>query len=145
MYLNRQELGEACGLSGREGKSGRRSKIFQNTDGSVMGALQDLYAAPQSGNNIPATLNANKPAVATNVAQAQIADRQRNGEGSELAHAARLSEIVCIASGHCRQKFQDRRSRRSLPAASEPENALDAQGRLNPNDTNIPSVLLRVN
>jgi hypothetical protein len=40
-----------------------------------MGALQDLYAAPQSGNNIPATLNANKPAVATTLAQAQIASQ----------------------------------------------------------------------
>ena len=40
-----------------------------------MGALQDLYAALQSGNNIPATLNADMPAVATNVAQAQIASQ----------------------------------------------------------------------
>ena len=56
-------------------------------------------------------------------ANCQSGDRQRNGEGSELAHDARLSEIVCIASGDCRRKFQDKRSRRSRPATSEPEDA----------------------
>jgi flagellar hook-associated protein 3 FlgL len=32
------------------------SQIFQNAGGSVMGALQDLYTALQTGNNIPGTV-----------------------------------------------------------------------------------------
>jgi hypothetical protein len=38
-------------------------------------------------------------------ANCQSGDRQCNCEGSELAHAARLSEIVCIASGDCRSEI----------------------------------------
>jgi len=122
MYLNQKELGETRGLSGRKGKCGEAQK--PNSSKIRAASPEPGAVEPEpAGEWIRGRRQARGGEKLRAGANCQSGDRQRNGEGSELAHAARLSEIVCIASGDCRRKFQDKRSRRSRPATSEPEDA----------------------
>ena len=149
MRLKRADVFESKGVRrhlrvAREGSEEWRGAeaIFQKYGRPALNQEQLNRSQQENG-----LAGADMPAVATNFAQAQIArlgDRQRNGEGSELAHAARLSEIVCIASGDCRRKFQDKRSRRSLQRRAS-RKMPGCAGQPQPKRHEYHSVGLRVN
>jgi hypothetical protein len=74
-------------------------QVFQNAGGRVMGALQDLYTALQTGNNITGTVteidNALKQvdAVTTNFAQAQTASQATVNATARVLVCLRCSVI----------------------------------------------------